>query len=77
MFVVAHVSKCHVAREPLRSDDGVRLFNLLPSADSSPSTLLPTILLEKRHREEGKAKAQGEGEEGGALTAPVVVVDPP
>jgi len=75
--VAAHVSKCRVAREPLRSDDGVRLFSLLPSAASSQSTMLPAIFLEKGHREEGKAKAQGEGEEGGTLTAPVVVVDPP
>ena len=76
--MAACVSKRRVAREPLRSDDGVRLFNLLPSAASSPLTLLPAIFLEKRDREEGKAKAQGEGEEGGTLTAPVVVVvDPP
>ena len=75
--MAARVSKHRVAREPLRSDDGVRLFSLLPSAASSPSTLLPAIFLEKRDREEGKAKAQGEGEEGGTLTAPVVVVDPP
>ena len=75
--MAARVSKRCVAREPLRSDDGVRLFNLLPSAASSPSTMLPAIFLEKGHREEGKAKAQGEGEEGGTLTAPVIVVDPP
>ena len=56
--MAARVSKRRVAREPLWSDDGVRLFNPLPSAASSPSTLLPTIFLEKRHREEGKVKAQ-------------------
>ena len=75
--MVARVSRRRFARELLRSDDSVRLFNPLPSAASSPSTLLPAIFLEKRHREEGKVKAQGEGEEGGALTAPVVVTDPP
>ena len=75
--MAARVLKHHIAREPLRSDDGARLFNLLPSTASSPSTLLPAILLEKRDREEGKAKAQGEGEEGGILTASVVAVDPP
>ena len=75
--MAARVSNRRVAWEPLRSGDGVRLFNLLPSAASSPSTLLPAIFMEKRHREEGKAKAQGEGEEGGTLTAPVIVVDPP
>ena len=75
--MAARVLKHRVAREPLRSDDGVRLFNPLPSAASSPSTLLPAIFLEKGHKGDGKAKAQGEGEEGGTLTAPVVVVDPP
>ena len=75
--MAARVSKRRVARESLRSGDGVRLINLLPSTASSPSTLLPAIFLEKRHREEGKANAQGEGEEEGTLTAPVVIVDPP
>ena len=75
--MAARVSKRRVAREPLRSGDGVHLFNLLPSTASSPSTLLPTIFMEKRDIEEGKAKAQGEGEEGGILTASVVAVDPP
>ena len=74
-FMAARVSKHRVAWEPLQNDDGVRLFNPLPSATSSPSTLLPTIFLEKRHREEGKAKAQGEGEERGALTIFIIVVD--
>ena len=55
--MVARVSKRRVAREPLWSDDGVRLFSLLLSAASSPSTLLPAIFLEKRQIEEGKAKA--------------------
>ena len=75
--MAARVSRHRITREPPRSDDSVRLFNPLPSAASSPSTMLPAIFLEKGHREEGKAKAQGEGEEGGTLTAPVVVVDPP
>ena len=56
--MAARVSKHRAAREPPRSNDGVRLFIPLPSAASSPSTLLPAIFLEKRHREEGKAKAQ-------------------
>ena len=75
--MVARVSKHRVARELLRNDDGVRLFDPLPSIASSPSTLLPAIFLEKRHREEGKAKAQGEGEEEGTLTAPIVIVVDP
>ena len=62
--MAACVSKRRVARELQRSDDGVRLFSLLPSATSSPSTMLPAIFLEKGHREEGKTKAQGEGKEG-------------
>ena len=75
--MVARVSRRHFTREPLRSDDDDHLFNPLAPVASSSSTLLPAIFLEKGHREEGEVKMQGEGEEGGALTAFVVVVDLP
>ena len=65
--MAARVSRHRVTREPQRSDDSVCLFNPLPSAASSPSSSLPASFLKRRHREEGKAKAQGKGEEGGAL----------
>ena len=75
--MAARVSNRRVAWEPLRSDDDDCQFNPLAPVASSSSTLLPAILLEKGHREEGEVKTQGEGEEGGALTAFVVVVDLP
>ena len=75
--MAARTSRHRFARELLRSDDDDRLFNPLAPVISSLSTLLPAIFLEKGHREEGEAKTQGEGEEGGALTAFIVVVDLP
>ena len=72
--MVARVSRRHFTQEPLRSDDDDRLFNPLAPVVLSSSTLLPTIFLEKGHREEGEAKTQGEGEEGGALIVFVVVL---
>ena len=75
--MAARISRRRFFRELLRSDDDDRLFNPLAPVTSSSSTLLPTIFLEKGHREEGEAKMQGEREGGGALTAFVVVVDLP
>ena len=72
--MAARVLRRRFAWQPLRSDDDDRLFNPLAPVASSSSTLLPAIFLEKGHREEGEAKTQGEGEEGGALTVFVVVV---
>ena len=75
--MVSHISRRRFTREPLRSDDNDCLFNPLARVASSSSTLLPAIFLEKGHREEVEAKTQGKGEEGGALTAFIVVVDLP
>ena len=75
--MAARISRRRFARELLRSDDDDRLFNPLAPVVSSSSTLLPAIFLEKGHRVEDETKTQGEGEEGGALTAFVVVVDFP
>ena len=75
--MAARVSRHRFAREPPQSDDDDRLFNPLPPVASCLSTLLPASFLEKGHREEGKAKAQVEGEEGGALTVFVIIVDLP
>ena len=75
--MAARTSRHRFARELLRSDEDDHLFNPLAPVISSLSTLLPAIFLEKGHREEGEAKTQGEGEEGGALTVFVVVVDLP
>ena len=77
--MVARVSRHRFAQEPPRSDDSDRLFNTLPPVASSPSTSLPASFLERKHVKERKAKEQGEGKGKGrgALTAFVVVVDPP
>ena len=75
--MAARTSRHRFTRELLRSDDDDRLFNPLAPVASSLSTLLPATFLEKGHREEGEAKMQGEGEEGGVLTAFVIVVDLP
>ena len=57
--MVARVSRCRFAREPLQGDDDDRLFNHLPPVASSPLSLLPASCSEENREKEGEQRREG------------------